>query len=109
METPQPFTDWIVGPMTEELQTLGKDEFLDTASKRGLTYVDYNAETGSPMKYRVGRHLSGALEVISWMNSMMPEKEVVVSWPTYEELMENDCGHYLYNPETSDPSRVFEI
>lgn len=109
METPQPFTDWIVGPMTEELQTEGKDEFLGTASERGLTYVDYDAETGSPMKYRVGRHLSGALEVISWMNQMMPEKEVVVSWPTYEELMENDCGHYLYNPETADPSRVFEI
>lgn len=109
METPQPFTDWIVGPMTDTLQTEGKDEFLATAAKHGLTYVDYNAEFGSPMRYRVGRHLTGAQEVISWMNQMMPEKEVLVSWPTYDELMENDCGYYLHNPETADPTRVFEI
>lgn len=109
METPQPFTDWIVGPMTRTLQTEGKDEFLDTAAKHGLTYVDYSYEFGAPMKYRVGRHLSGAQEVISWMNQMMPEKEVLVSWPTYEELMEKDCGYFLRNPETADPSKVFEI
>ena len=35
METPQTFTDWIVGPMTKELQTIGSDEFLDVASKKG--------------------------------------------------------------------------
>ncbi|MEG0864946.1 MAG: deacylase [Clostridia bacterium] len=109
METPQPFTDWIVGPMTADLQTLGKDEFLGVASERKLTYVAYDADVGCPMKYRVGRHLSGALEVLKWTASMMPEKEVVVTWPTYAELMENDCGHYLHNPETADPSKVFEI
>lgn len=109
METPQPFTDWIVGPMTPTLQTEGKDEFLNTAAEHGLTYVDYNDEFGSPIRYRVGRHLSGALEVINWMMTMMPEKQIEVSWPTYEELMEKDCGYFLHNPETADPSLVFEI
>lgn len=109
METPQPFTDWIVGPMTKTLQTEGKDEFLNTAAKHGLTYVDYNDEFGSPMRYRVGRHLAGAKEVIEWMKTMMPEKQIEVSWPTYEDLMEKDCGYFLHNPETADPSLVFEI
>jgi len=110
METPQPFTDWIVGPMTSTLQTEGKDEFLNTASEHGLTYVDYDNEFGSPIRYRVGRHLEGAMEVIKWMTTMMPEKgEIVVSWPTYDELMEKDCGYFLHNPETVDPSLVFGI
>ncbi len=109
METPQPFTDWIVGPMTKDLQTVGKDEFLGTAAKHKLTYVDYDADVGEPMKYRVGRHLEGALEIISWTNAMFPEKEVLVTWPTYEELMEKDCGGFLHNPATADSSKVFEI
>lgn len=109
METPQPFTDWIVGPMTKDLQTLGKDEFLGTASKHGLTYVDYDPEVGEPMKYRVGRHLAGAMEIIKWTNESFPDKEVLVSWPSYEELMEFDCGKFLHNPETADPASVFEI
>lgn len=109
METPQPFTDWIVGPMTEELQTIGKDEFLGTAMEHGLTYVKYDKDEGCPMNYRVGRHLSGALEVISWTNMNFPEKEVLVSWPTYEELMEHDCGYFLHDPSAADPSLVFKI
>ena len=109
METPQPFTDWIVGPMTPTLQTEGKDEFLNTAAEHGLTYVAYNDEFGSPIRYRVGRHLSGALEVINWMMTMDPTKQIEVSWPTYEELMEKDCGYFLHNPETADPALVFEI
>lgn len=109
METPQPFTDWIVGPMTKALQTEGKDEFLNTAAEHGLTYVDYNDDFGSPMRYRVGRHLEGAKEVIEWMKAMMPEKEIEVSWPGYNDLMENDCGYFLHNPEEADPSLVFEI
>lgn len=109
METPQPFTDWIVGPMTPTLQTEGKDEFLNTAAEHGLTYVAYNDEFGSPIRYRVGRHLSGALEVINWMMTMDPTKQIEVSWPTYEELMDKDCGYFLHNPETADPALVFEI
>lgn len=74
METPQPFTDWIVGPMTVELQTVGKDEFLGTANDHGLIYVDYDKDVGCPMNYRVGRHLSGALELINWTNMTFPKE-----------------------------------
>ena len=109
METPQPFTDWIVGPMTVELQTIGKDEFLGTANDHGLTYVDYHKDVGCPMNYRVGRHLSGALELINWTNMTFPEKEVIATWPTYDELMELDCGYFLSDPATSNPNLVFKF
>lgn len=109
METPQPFTDWIVGPMREDLQTVGKDEFLGTAKEHGLTYVDYDKNIGCPMNYRVGRHLSGALELIVWTSMNYPEKEVIATWPNYQELMEHDCGHFLHDPSKADPSFVFEI
>lgn len=112
METPQPFTDWIVGPMTATLQTEGKDEILQIAADHGLTYVDYDSEFGAPMKYRVGRHLEGAKEVLTWANDMQlmwEGKDIVVSWPSYDELMENDCGYYLKNPATADPKLVFDI
>ncbi|GEM_PF-2256884 len=55
--------DRVVGTMTEELFTEGKDEFLATAAEHGLTYVPYNLEFGSPLWYRCGRHLTGALEI----------------------------------------------
>lgn len=111
METPQTFTDWIVGPMTKELQTIGSDEFLDVASKKGLTYVDYNADFGTPIEYRVGRHLEGAKELINWANMMLmdPEKEVQATWPGFDDLMDKKCGYFLKNPETADSKLVFEI
>jgi len=109
MEPPEPFIDRVVGPMTEELFTEGKDEFLATAAKHGLTYVPYNLEFGSPLWYRCGRHLTGALEAINWMNQFQPEKEVLVEWPTYLDLQANDCGYYLHDPKTAAKELVFEI
>jgi len=109
METPEPFIDRVVGPMTEELFTEGKDEFLATAAEHGLTYVPYDLEFGFPLWYRCGRHLSGALEVINQMNQFYPEKEVIVEWPTYEDLKEHDCGYFFHDPDKADPNFVFEI
>jgi len=109
METPEPFIDRVVGPMTEELFTEGKDEFLATAAEHGLTYVPYTLEFGSPLWYRSGRHLSGALEAINQMNAFMPEKEVIVEWPTYNDLKEHDCGYFLHDPAAADPKLVFEL
>ncbi|HOX31094.1 MAG TPA: succinylglutamate desuccinylase [Spirochaetales bacterium] len=108
METPEPFIDRVVGPMTEQLFTEGKDEFLDVAARHGLTYVPYSYETGAPLWYRCGRHLSGALEAVAQMGAFFPEKEVLVEWPGYEELKEHDCGYFLHDPGKADPKLVFK-
>ncbi|MEF9894547.1 MAG: deacylase [Clostridia bacterium] len=109
METPEPFIDRVVGPMTVDLLTTGKDEFLAVAAAHGLTYVPYDIEIGEPMWYRVGRHLSGALEVMKQTALFYPEKEVIATWPTYEELKEHDCGYFLHDPATADPAFVKKV
>jgi len=107
METPEPFIEKFAGPMTEDLMLTGKDEFIQTAATRGLLYTDYDIETGATMDYRVGRHLSGALEVIKQMGEFHPAKAVGVAWPTYAEVMKNGVGHYLHDPQKADRKRVF--
>ena len=109
METPEPFIDRVVGPMTVELMTEGKDDFLQVAADHGLTYVPYEESEGKPMWYRVGRHLSGALEVINQTAGFMPEKECIVSWPTFADLEAHHCGYFLHNPETADPNSVYKV
>lgn len=115
METPEPFIDRINGPMTEDLFKNGKDVFLQAAADKGLVYVtsyssteeayeknlenDPRALVGFPLWYRVGRHLSGAMEFINQVSMFEPDKEVIATWPLYEELEANDCGYFLHNPD----------
>ena len=78
METPEPFIDKFVGPMTEDLMLDGRDEFMQTAATRGLLYTDYDIKTGASLDYRVGRHLAGAAEVIKQMGEFYPAKALRV-------------------------------
>ena len=108
METPEPFIDKFVGPMTEELMLTGRDEFMQTAADRGLLYAEYNMKTGATLDYRVGRHLGGAAEVIKQMGEFYPAKTVGVSWPTYAEVMEKGIGCVpARSGEGATPKRVF--
>ena len=107
METPEPFIDKFVGPMTEALMLTGRDEFMQTAADRGLLYADYNMKTGASLDYRVGRHLAGAAEVIKQMGEFFPAKTVKVAWPTYGEVMKKGIGYFLHDPAKADPRRVF--
>jgi predicted deacylase len=107
METPEPFIDKFVGPMTEDLMLTGRDEFEQTAAERGLLYTDYDIKTGASLDYRVARHLAGAAEIIKQMGEFYPEKRMDVSWPTYAEVMQHSIGYFLHDPATADPRRVF--
>ncbi|EFC90645.1 succinylglutamate desuccinylase/aspartoacylase [Dethiosulfovibrio peptidovorans DSM 11002] len=109
METMEPFIDRVAGKITEELMMEGKDEFLQTASEHGLLYCvpEYDIEFGSPMKYRVGRHLSSIAELIRQMNDFFPEKEIQLQWPEFDGLMENGIGYYLHDPTKAHSTRVF--
>ena len=111
METPEPFIDRIVGPMTVDLMMTGKDRFLSFAGDKGLTYVKYTEENDYswPMNVRVGRHLSGAAKAVYYMNMFFPEKEVIATWPRYEELVEKDCGAFLHDPSAANPDQVYKF
>ena len=116
METPEIFIDKITGPRTEALMTEGKDEFLQKVTDKGLTYFPYEMDFGTPMWYRAGRHLTGALEIVNWAGIFYPEMEVIVSWPTYLEMQEledqgvDSIGYFLKDPEASEnKDHVFTI
>ncbi len=107
METPEPFIDKFVGPMTEDLMLTGRDEFEQTAARRGLLYTHYDIRTGASIDYRVARHLGGALEIIKQMGEFYPAKTVGVAWPTYADVMAHGVGYYLHDPASADRRRVF--
>jgi hypothetical protein len=107
METPEPFIDKFVGPMTEALMLTGKDEFMQIAADRGLLYAEYNIKTGATLDYRVARHLGGAAEIIKQMGEFYPAKTIGVSWPTYAEVMAKGVGAFLHDPAAASPARVF--
>jgi len=107
MESPEPFIDKFVGPMTEELMLTGRDEFMQIAADRGLLYAEYDMKTGATLDYRVGRHLGGAAEVIKQMGEFYPAKKIGVTWPTYAEVMEKGIGYFLHDPAKADRRRVF--
>ena len=116
METPEIFIDKITGPRTEALMTEGKDEFLQKVTNKGLTYFPYDMEFGTPMWYRTGRHLTGALEVIFWASFFYPEMDCQVTWPTYLEMAEleeqgiDSVGHFLKDPNAPEnKDRAFTI
>ena len=113
METPEIFIDKITGPRTEALMTEGKDEFLQKVTDAGLTYFPYDMEFGTPMWYRTGRHLTGALEVLTWASMFYPETAVEATWPTFLEMQDlenqgvDSIGHFLKNPE--DPANADNV
>ena len=113
METPEIFIDKITGPRTEALMTEGKDEFLQKVTDAGLTYFPYDMEFGTPMWYHTGRHLTGALEVLTWASMFYPETSVEATWPTFLEMQDlenqgvDSIGHFLKNPE--DPANADNV
>lgn len=126
METPEPFIDRVVGPMTEDLMVNGCDEFLQAAADRGLVYPtsyswneealeknledDPRALVGFPLWYRVGRHLSGTMEMIEMVSMFEPDKTIICSWPSYEELEEYDCGYFLHDDSVENaPSGDYKM
>ena len=107
MESPEPFIDKFVGPMTEDLMVTGRDEFEQTAADRGLLYTDYSIKTGASIDYRVARHLGGAAEIVKQMGEFYPAKRVGASWPTFAEVMQHGVGYFLHDPSKADRRRVF--
>jgi len=47
------------------------------------------------------------MEVIKWMNDFFPEKEIIVEFPLFGDLMEKGAGYFLHNPEKANPDRLF--
>lgn len=60
---------------------------------------------------RVGRHLSGAMEMINQLNETVavdnPDKELIVEFPRWTDIKEKGLGAFLHDPAKADPKKVF--
>lgn len=108
METPEIFIDKITGPRTEELMTVGSDEFLQRVTDKGLTYFPYEMDFGTPMWYRTARHLHGAMEIINWAGMFYDDLYCDIEWPLYEEMADleaqgiDSLGYFLKDPKAPE-------
>ncbi len=131
METLEPFIERVAGRVDEDLMLIGFDEFIQTAADKRLLFAKYDTREGitmpidmdgrggyvvkgAPMYYRVARHMEGTLEVINMMNLLFPERELLITYPGFHDIMEagtkkgNEAiGDFLHDPAKSDPKRVF--
>lgn len=83
------------GRTDEALVLTGKDPRYVEAQKLGRLFVPYD-ENGHPLEERVGRHLTGVVQLVTVMGENEPEKEIIMEGlPSYSELLENGVGQYL--------------
>lgn len=50
------------------------------------------------MEHRVGRHITGLVELINAYNMEYPDKTIeLANLPSYDDVMANGVGKYLHN------------
>jgi predicted deacylase len=105
LESPDPFLDQPTGPKTEALELDGKDEFLLSASKRGLLFTDYD-ENGKSMDQRAVRHITITKALAQEWNNMFPDRPIEFSAPGYAEFVKDGIGAYLKDSTAAAEGRL---
>lgn len=95
METANGAQGRLRGKTDENLVVTGKDEMYVKAAELGRVYVPYD-ENGHPLEERVGRHLSGIMEISKAFSKEKTDKAIEIkNVPNYSELMSKGLGSYL--------------
>ncbi len=98
METSNPSMGRLRGKTDVELVLTGKSENYKKAKESGALRIAYREDAGEPMEHRVGRHITGLVELINAYNMAYPDKTIELSGlPSYDDLMVNGVGKYLHN------------
>lgn len=95
METANPIQGRLRGKTDAKLIVEGKDACYVKAAKLGRTFVPFD-ESGQRIELRVGRHLSGVLEILNAFNMLQPDRTIrVTGVPVYREVVAWGLGRYL--------------
>lgn len=98
METSNPSMGRLRGETNVELVLKGYSENYKQAKESGALRIAYREETGEPIEHRVGRHITGFIELLNSYNLYYPGKSIIVeNLPDYEVLMEKGVGEFLNN------------
>lgn len=97
METANAAQGRLRGKTDEDLVLTGKDKEYVKAAKLGRLFVPYD-ENGHPLEERVGRHISGIVELVKAYSEENPNRGIVIeNFPSYNELLKKGLGEFL-NP-----------
>lgn len=95
METANGAQGRLRGRTDENLVITGKDKMYVKAAQLGRLYVPYD-ENGHPLEERVGRHLTGIMEISKAFSKEKTDKSIeIVNVPTYSDLTSKGLGNYL--------------
>lgn len=98
METSNPSMGRLRGKTDVELVLTGMSENYKMAKESGALRIAYREERGEPISHRVGRHITGFLELVNAYNMYYPEKMIIIeNLPSYADIMERGVGYYLNN------------
>jgi hypothetical protein len=98
METSNPSMGRLRERTGVDLVLNGKSENYKRAKESGALRIAYREERGEPIEHRVGRHVTGFLELVNSYNLYYPEKPVIIEdLPDYQGLIEKGVGYYLNN------------
>ncbi|MDX9929652.1 MAG: succinylglutamate desuccinylase/aspartoacylase family protein [Bacteroidales bacterium] len=96
METSNPSMGRLRGRTDTELVIKGLSENYKKAKESGALRIAYREERGEPISHRVGRHVTGFLELVNSYNMFHPDSMILIEGlPSYSELMERGVGYYL--------------
>lgn len=95
METSNGAQGRLRGKTDENLVVTGKDKMYVKAAELGRLYVPYD-ENGHPLEERVGRHLTGIMEISKAFSKEKTDRAIEIkNVPNYSELMSKGLGSYL--------------
>lgn len=98
METSNPSMGRLRGKTDVELVLTGNSENYKRAKESGALRIAYREERGEPISHRVGRHITGFLELVNAYNMYYPENMITIeNLPSYTDFMERGVGYYLNN------------
>jgi hypothetical protein len=98
METSNPSMGRLRGETNVELVLRGKSDNYKLAKESGSLRIAYREDSGEPIEHRVGRHITGFMELIKSYNSAYPDKEIILeNLPDYNKIMEKGIGEFLHN------------
>jgi len=96
METSNPSMGRLRGRTDTDLVIKGLSENYKKAKESGALRIAYREERGEPISHRVGRHVTGFLELVNSYNIFHPDSMILIEGlPSYSELMERGVGYYL--------------
>jgi hypothetical protein len=98
LETSNPSMGRLREETNVDLVLRGMSKNYKRAKESGALRIAYREDTGEPIEHRVGRDISGFIELINSYNIYYPERSIgIENLPDYNTILEKGVGEFLHN------------